>query len=134
MSVFGNPILKQVHSALKGNAALVALVTGIYDHVPQSQAYPYVAIGELVETEFNTDDAKAAVQASLTIHVYSRKRGRKETHNIQAQIMATLHRATLTQAGFNFISVDHTQSQSFTDSDGITRHGVVEFNIMISEE
>lgn len=133
MSAFGNAILKQVHSALKANANLIALVRGVFDHVPQSQDYPYVAIGELVETEFNTDDVASAVQASLTVHVYSRKRGRKETHNIQSQIMVALHRATLAQVGFNFISIDHTQSQSFTDSDGITRHGIVEFNIIISE-
>ncbi|MCH8172470.1 MAG: DUF3168 domain-containing protein [Proteobacteria bacterium] len=133
MSAFGNAILKEVYTALVGNPTLLALVQGVFDHVPQDISYPYVAIGELVETEFNDDDAPAGVTASLTVHCYSRKRGRKETHDIQAEIQTALHRATLAASGFNFVSIDHEQSQSFTDADGITRHGIVEFKIIMTE-
>ena len=72
-------------------------------------------------------------QVSLTIHVYSRTPGRKETHDIQAAIVNTLHRAELSLSGVGFIFIDHAQSQSFTDADGKTRHGIVEFNILITE-
>ena len=133
MSVFSSAVIKQVLAALLANSTLVALVTGIHDHTPQENAYPFVNIGELVETEENTDDAQKAVVASLTIHTYSQEWGRKQTHEIQKEITNTLHRAALAQTGFNFISIDHMQSQSFTDSDGVTRHGVIEFNILISE-
>ena len=133
MPDFANTILKQGDTELVGNPTLLAMVTGVHDHVPQESAYPFVVIGELVETEDNTDDAEEGEQASLTIHSYSRKLGRKETGQIQAEIRSTLHRATLGASSFNFVSIDHTQSQSFTDADGITRHGIVEFNIIITE-
>lgn len=133
MSVFSNEIIREVYEKLNGDTTLGALVSGVFDHVPQTQEYPFVAIGELVETEFNNDDAEQMNIASLTIHTYSRKRGRKETHDIQKQITLLLHRASLVASGFNFVSVDHTQSQSFTDADGLTRHGICEFNIIITE-
>ena len=133
MSIFSNAILQQVYEKLTGNANLMVLVTGVFDHVPEDQDYPFVAIGELVETEDNTDDPQQGVRASLTIHSYSREWGRKKINDIQEQINQALHRVALVSAGFNFISIDQEQSQSFTDSDGNTRHGVVEFNIIIEE-
>jgi len=131
--IFGDVIIKEIFDALKGNPTLLALVTGIFDHVDQEAAYPYVVLGELVETQFDNDDAQRMVSASLTIHSYSREWGRKETHDIQFEITKTLHRAILAASGFDFVSIDHEQSQSFTDADGITRHGIVEFKIIISE-
>ena len=134
MSIFTNTILEVVYSNLIGNSELMDLVNdAVFDHVPQTQDYPYVNIGELVETEDNTDDQEQGVQASITIHSYSRKQGRKETGDIQEQINKSLHRADLIASGFNFVTIDHVQSQSFTDADGRTRHGIVEFNIIIKE-
>ena len=134
MSGFGDAILQQVYEKLAANSSLMSLVSdAVFDHVPQTEGYPFVAIGELVETEWNTDDSERAVQASITIHSYSRALGRKETHDIQAEIMNSLHRASLASAGVRFVSIDHVQSQSFTDADGKTRHGIVEFNIHITE-
>lgn len=133
MSVFGNQISSQVYDALMANAALLSLVTGVYDHVPQEEEYPYVVIGELVETPQNTDDVEQMSEASIIIHSYSGEWGRKETHAIQKEIVNSLHRAEMAEPGVEFVNTEHEQSQSFTDSDGITRHGVVEFNIIITE-
>lgn len=133
MSIFGDVIIKEIFDALKGNPTLLAIVTKVSDHVPQEVAYPYVVIGELVDTPFDNDDDQRMSNASLTVHSYSREWGRKETHDIQAEITNTLHRATLAASGFNFVSIDHEQSQSFTDADGITRHGIVEFKIIMTE-
>jgi len=133
MSLFSETIVGQVLGTLKASAPLVALVSGVYDHVPQEEVFPYVKIGELVETEQNTDDAEQNAAVSLTIHCYSRHQGRKEVHAIQLEINRALHRAPLAQAGFKFLTIDHVQSQSFTDADGLTRHGVSEFNILITE-
>jgi hypothetical protein len=105
----------------------------VFDHVPQEESFPYVAMGELIDTEFNNDDAEQMSSISITIHSYSREWGRKETHNIQERITAVLHRAALSETGFNFVTIDRTQSSSFVDVDGITRHGIVEFNIIITE-
>lgn len=133
--IFGDVIIKELYDALKGNPTLLAIGGGldIFDHVPQEEAYPYVVIGELVETQFDNDDVQRMVSVSITVHSYSREWGRKETHAIQFEITKTLHRAILAAAGFDFVSIDHEQSQSFTDADGITRHGIIEFKIIMTE-
>lgn len=134
MSLFGNVIIETVYSALIGNSTLMGLVSNsIYDHVPDKEGFPFIAIGELIQTEANTGSPEQQVEASLTLHSYSRYDGRDQTHQIQEEINKTLHRANLVSSGVQFISVDHVQSQSFVDADGITRHGVMEFKILITE-
>jgi len=134
LSLFGNVIIETVYSALIGNSTLMGLVNNsIYDHVPDKEGFPFIAIGELIQTEANTGSPEQQVEASLTLHSYSRYDGRDQTHQIQEEINKTLHRANLVSSGVQFISVDHVQSQSFVDADGITRHGVMEFKILITE-
>ena len=134
MSLFGNVIIETVYGALIGNSTLMGLVNNsIYDHVPDKEGFPFIAIGELIQTEANTGSPEQQVEASLTLHSYSRYDGRDQTHQIQEEINKTLHRANLVSSGVQFISVDHVQSQSFVDADGITRHGVMEFKILITE-
>lgn len=136
MSLFSGAIIESVYSKLIGNSTLMGLVNNeVHDHVPQNGEYPFIAIGELFESEMNTDDDKQGSQASLTIHTYSRKKGRDETNTIQAEINRTLHRKEneFIVSGFNFILIDEIDSGSFVDADGITRHGTIELKILISE-
>lgn len=132
MSKFANPVIQEVFDTLNSASAVTSLVTGVFDHVPQGTAYPYIEIGELIENEHNTDDTNGVV-ASITIHTWSRLQGRKETNSILEAIYNALHRATLTKSGNNFLSIDFVSSRSFTDADGRTRHGVIEFNIIVME-
>ena len=136
MSVFGDVVIKELFDALVGNPTLLGIGTGVlvFDHVPQETPYPFVAIGELVDTPTDHDDTERMSNMSITIHSYSRQWGRKETHDIQVEITKTLHRANLAVTGFKFVSIDHEQSQSFTDDDGNTRHGIVEFKIIMTED
>lgn len=134
MSVFTNQILQQVYEKLTANSSLMSLVNdAVFDHVPQEEVFPFVAIGELIETENNTDDPQQGVQASLNVHSFSRDYGRNVTGQIQLEITNALHRATLTSSGSNFLSIDEVQAQSFIDADGITNHGIIEFNIIVTE-
>lgn len=131
-------IQNAVFDALSGDSTLAALVSGIYDNVPQaddsgaSAAFPYVVVGDDLITEWDTDTELGA-DATITIHVWSRYRGRKEVKDIQARIYEILHRANITITGYNLVGVDWLQSQSFMDTDGQTRHGVQTFRITIEE-
>jgi hypothetical protein len=119
-----------VIAALKADAPLTALVSGVFDDVPQGQTYPYVSVGEDVHNEWDTNTTIGS-DCSITIHTWSQKRGRKETKAIQAAVYDVLHRAELTFSGYRIISVDFVNSQSFVDADGMTRHGVQTFRVLI---
>lgn len=131
-------IQSAIYSALTGDSTLMSAVTGVYDDVPQSAdagsgaAFPYVTIGEATHTEWDTD-TELGSDVTVTIHVWSRYRGRKEVKDIQGQIYSLLHRANLAVTGYNLVGVDWIQSDSFMDADGLTRHGVQTFRITIEE-
>lgn len=126
-----------IYSKLTNNADIMSRVVGIFDAVPQTEngsdtEFPYITIGEAVHSEWDTDNT-IGNDVSVTIHVWSRYRGRRETKEIQGMIFNALHRQDLTYEGFDFISIDFEASQSFLDADGLTRHGIQTFRILIDE-
>jgi hypothetical protein len=121
-----------IFNALDGNAPLNAIVSGVYDAVPQVEIFPYVTIGEDSINEWDTFDNVGA-NASITVHTWSRARGRKETKQIQGLIYDALHRQEFSSAGYDVVAVDFEASQSFMDADGLTRHGVSTFRIFIGK-
>ena len=132
MASYENAIQSSIYNALKGDSTLLASVTGVYDDVPQSldpgkgKDFPYVTIGEATHVEWDTD-TELGTEATITIHTWSRARGRKEVKEIQG------HRASLIVLGYNLVGIDWIQSDSFMDTDGLTRHGVQTFRITIEE-
>ena len=119
-----------IYDALSASTAVTDLVTGIYDAVPQQEAFPYITLGEALHSEWDTY-AEVGNNVSIVINTWSRERGRQETKQIQGEIYNTLHRATLTVSGYNIAGIDFEQSESFMDADGLTRHGVQSFRILI---
>lgn len=120
-------ILDAVEAKLEANPTLTGKV---FDNVPQGTAYPYVTIGELLANEWDTVD-DTGMDCNLTIHTWSRYRGRKQTFELQSAIYDALHRAALSTPGYTVVLCDFVSSQSFVDADGLTRHGVQEFRIVI---
>jgi hypothetical protein len=107
----------------------------VFDDVPQSDdssAFPYVTIGEDALTSSDTD-TELMQRASITIHTWTRERGRRQCKLIQGEIYNSLNRANLTAAGYKFITITGEDSISFYDPDGFTRHGVQTFNLLIEE-
>lgn len=128
---FETAIQDVILSTLRADAALLALVSGVYDSVPQKGTeYPYVTIGEDNHNEWDTDTTLGS-DCTITIHTWSRHRGRGETKQIQGTIYDALHRAELTVDGYRIHTIDLQNSQSFTDADGLTRHGVQTFRVLI---
>ena len=124
-----------VFGALDGN------ITGaqVYDHVPFEPEgmpdgnFPYASIGEDSElTPFDTDDTRGAY-VDVTVHLWSRYKGRKEVNGLLDQIYNLLHRATLSAAGYNILDCLFSFSDVSTEEDGITRHGVIRFRLTVQE-
>lgn len=123
-----------IYDKLTNDSALMALITAVYDHVPQNaaseddSAFPYVVIGDDNVDAWDTD-TETGFEFVITIHTWSRYRGRKETKQVQGAIYDALNRQSLTVTGFTVLDVLFLESESFLDADGITRHGISEFNI-----
>ena len=128
---------KAIYSALIANNDIVANSIPVYDAVPQPETaensqYPYITIGEDNHNSIDTDTENEN-DVSITINVWSRAQGRVKTKTIQGYIYDTLHRAELSESGYKFVNIMFDNSTSFMDADGITRHGVQTFNLIIQE-
>ena len=122
-------VQKAIYEHLTNDANVIYPV---YDDVPQGSAFPYITIGEdsFIYADTDTENYN---QVAIVIHTWSRQTGRKEVKEMQDLVYNSLHRANLVQAGYNFVTITQETAESFYDADGITRHGVQSFNLLIEE-
>jgi hypothetical protein len=132
MSDSAFPLQKAIYDALTGDSDLMALITGVFDNVPQGQAFPYVTIGDDILTDWasHTFDG-ASIEAS--IHAWARANGRKGCKSIQAEIRRILHDVSLSVSGFKTVSLRQTFENTMLDPDNETYHGVQRFSVLLSE-
>lgn len=131
-------VQQAIYNALTGNATLSGMITGVFDRVPQptdagSDAdFPYITIGGDAVQPWDTDSS-FGVDSRVTIHVWSRQRGRKETKEILDRVCAILHYQELIvpAGGFVFCLLEYTET--FRDPDGLTNHGISRFRMIIDD-
>lgn len=137
---FSTAIQQAVYDRLRTYAPLTAVLaphadsniggSAVYDDVPQSAEFPYVALGDDTLIEWDTDTELGA-EATITLHTWSRERGRRETKLIQGLLYDALHRYELPIPGMHVIDCLWEMSESFLDPDGHTRHGVSRFRVIM---
>lgn len=120
-----------LYDRLSNDAALTAKVTGVFDHVPEGQAYPYVAIGQDTATPEDTFTS-VGQQVTTTIHSWSQYKGYKEVKEVHSLILTAMT-APLAVNGwtcmFLMVDMDHV----IPDPDGITRHGVLRLRYVLTQ-
>jgi hypothetical protein len=109
-----------------------ALNVPVYDDVPDNALAPYIVIGDDTMIEYDADQV-LGFESTVTIHTWSTYRGRSEVKSLMGLIYDALHRAEFTIQGYNLIGCDCEYSETFLESDGVTRHGVQRFRILIRE-
>jgi hypothetical protein len=120
-----------IFAILDADVTLSALVTGVFDDVPESYTdFPYVTLGEDVLTEFDTDGL-LGFRVSVTIHCWSQYKGQREVKLIQDAIYRALHHVDMTAAGHDVILTRQVDQTSERDPDGQTRHGVQTFELLV---
>ncbi|MDD3371563.1 MAG: DUF3168 domain-containing protein, partial [Alphaproteobacteria bacterium] len=87
-------VQQAVAQALAESAAVQAVLGAsaeIYDHVPPDAAYPYIVFGPAHVTPYDTL-TETGFEQVVTLNVWSRYRGGKETRDIFQAVYDTLHR------------------------------------------
>jgi hypothetical protein len=125
------PLQQAVYAKLTGHAPLMALVSGVYDNVPENAAHPYVSLGSITE---NVDDAhnQRGLEATVVLHVWSKYRGYREASLILAQLDAALDRQPLDVQGFTDVSIAHQQHTALRDPDPDIRHINVSYRVWLT--
>lgn len=141
-------VQKSIYLALRADTNLSALLakdvndstkSAIYDNVPEAvdagsdSVFPYVTIGDDTFLEWDTDNSQGK-EGTLTIHSWSRYRGRKEVKEIQGAIYDRLHLSNLIFNGYYSVLMLSEYSETLVDPDGLTRHGVQRFRLIMEKE
>ena len=141
-------IQKAIYDKLIADSALNTMLAknvenpslpAIYDNVPQAvdsgsdSVFPYITIGDDTMVDWDTDTSQGK-EATLTLHVWSRYRGRKQTKEIQGAIYDALHLSNLIISGYHSVLMLSEYSETLLDPDGLTRHGVQRFRLILEKE
>lgn len=132
MSLHSKALQTAIFSLLSGDSTLDGLIGNnrIYDEVPQNSAYPYVVIGEETTIDNGTKD-RDGQEFTLTIHIWSRYRGGKQTKEIAERLYTLLHNTDISVSGASFANSRNEFFTILLDDDGLTRHGVMRFRVVI---
>ena len=123
---------KTIYQTLTGDPTLMGMVTGVHDHAPQGAAFPYITIGEATAQPWGAAGLDG-IEATLSLHVWSRSPGRKEVKRIVAEMHRLLHDADLAVTGHALVSIRFQFGETFRDPDGITYHGFSRYRAVTHE-
>ena len=135
MTVHSWELQKTVFSALNsGNITDYesTAITGVFDDVPQGTAYPYIVVGEETAIDVSSKD-RDIFEHTLTVHVWSQYRGRRDIKVIMKQVHDILHDSSLTVSGGSMVNMRQEFQTTLLEGDGITRHGVIRFRAVVSD-
>lgn len=133
MSIVGisDEVQEAICDILGSDAVLTAAVEGVYESVPEGSAFPYVQIGEFLETKdavFERDGRNVLG----TLHVWSQYEGQAECWQIISLIGDLIDETTPSVDGATVELCEVEQAQVLRDPDGRTRHGVVQIRVRLA--
>ena len=118
-----------MYQAIKADAGINLAIAGrVYDEVPESATYPYVTLGEGVETPDN-EVAAYGSRVAATLHVWSAYRGFREALEIAGHLIRLFDHQALPVPNRGVVAVRHEQTVTLRDPDSDVRHVVVRFAI-----
>ena len=135
MAIHSWNLQKALYSRLNGGSITDEnddAITGVFDDVPEGTAYPYVVMGEETATNIGVKD-KDMHEYTQTIHVWSQYRGLRDVKEIMEQIYTLLNDYSITVSGASAITLRHEFQTVLLEDDGITRHGIMRFRVVVSD-
>jgi len=134
MSDHSFELQKTIFTTLNGDSTITSTFSAtVHDHVPQGTSFPYIVIGEETMTDESSAKTLDFNNFTLTIHIFSRNRGRKEAKQIMARIYELLHNQNLSVTGANHINTRFEFSDVIKENDGLTYHGVQRFRTILHD-
>lgn len=125
MSVPFLDVQRTLYEVLSG-----ALACPVADEHPPNAAFPYVTIGAFVAMP-NDFLQETGADLAAQVDVWSRQRGNFECEQIMQQVIDLLHRRVYTLPTAQWASCSLQMAQVMRDADGVTRHGVMRFLVMV---
>jgi hypothetical protein len=125
------------YSTLNGDATLAAMVTGVFNDVPDGQVYPFVQLGTATQRPWHTFGGPTVGlgwNTTVTVHVWSRFQGDSEALAILNRVMTLLNYVALSVTGYTTVMCELDQARVLVEQvDKIeTRHIPAVFRVRVS--
>lgn len=130
---------------LRGDTALLAMVgamrgataspaSTVYDYVPEDVPYPFIVIGEAIETPDNRHGGFGR-QTVPTLHVWDQYRGYARVLRVGARVTELLDHQPLNVPGLSHVATRFEFSQTLTDPEppGDIRHLVLRYRVVTEQ-
>lgn len=104
----------------------------VFDDVAQDTPAPYVTVPDATLSDYS-GDGFTGFNVLVTIHTWSDYRGSAEVKGLQGKIYDLLNRAELVVTGFNVLGCDSINGNVLRDPNGVTRHGVQQFRVLMTK-
>lgn len=119
---------KVIYDVIVADAVILGLLGAprIFDAVPDKSAFPYITLGQSSVVDWSTG-SEAGEEHRLTLNVWSRAAGRRETHELMAALRTALHEHELVLDGHRLVNFRHELSEVRREADGVTTRGIVRF-------
>ena len=126
---------KLIYDTLRLDMGIASLVGGVYDRVPTDPykaKTAYISFGPSDTVEDGADCVISGLH-TLQIDIWSKAVGQVEAKRLVHLVTKALHLQELTIADNALAEIRVEFSRVFTDSDGLTTHGVVIVTASIEE-
>ena len=122
----------QVQTAIYDALTPALAPAPVVDQAGPNQVFPYATIGEFVAGH-NDTLGERAIDLDVTVHLWSREQGMQECQLLMKKAINALDRKALPATGFQWVTTIWQFGQTLRESDGVTRHGILRFQVMTFE-
>lgn len=122
------PTQKALYMLFTSDIPLMAMVTGVFDRVPERQPFPYIRIGSATETPDNAH-GQFGRETVQSVDIWSDYRGFAEADLAANRVQALLDHKPLVVPGREHVSTRYEFGQTLSDPETELRHIVLRFRI-----
>lgn len=128
MSLF-NDYFKAVYVALDATTGLTGIIS---ESLSNADPFPKIWIEDGGADDWSNKDDNG-LEAFVNLHVGSQKEGTKEIRGLMDKCHSALHNVDLVLANGQSVLCQFVRHDVVIDSDGVTRHGIMRFKLLVSE-
>ena len=115
-----------LRAALVADPSLVTALGGeqVFDDVPRDVPFPYITIGDIETRDWSTQTSRGH-EHTVTLHLWSRYRGRKQVQDLIAEVDRILDGAGPPLAGYRLVNLSTVFWTAQREPDGEVYRGTV---------
>jgi hypothetical protein len=125
-----NKLQESLFGLLSASPDLTDRLTGIFDHVPEGADLPYLAIGDMSVRDWSAKSFDG-YEVLFDLHLWSGRAGHMEIRELADLVHGLLSADALQGAGLDLASLQFVFFETFFETDGRIRHGVMRYRARI---